>query len=174
MIGCKRMPTPQSGTAGWGSPIIYSPPTIHNPWICYASTTQLICQASRQIRYRRGQRETSFDIGHQLCWNTPQGTNSKALMYYGCLTDSPCDGDHIMMSNNATVIPCDQNTLFKKGSEDEIPMNAVGIIEVGFYNNQFSNIIDRFTGLFAPHILKASNGVTIACTIDECVITKTP
>ena len=166
-----KTPTPQTS----GGPIAavgVTPYDFVSPFVCTISVSELVCMASMDVRFRRGQAETQIMRGHQFRFNTPKGSQGTGTVWFGCAGVNECSGYFMFGSPAVSVVPVEPARYWNGGDPLLVPHGSLGILEVDIQNNQFSQIRNRWSGSIAPPLLKAGPGHTVSCTDLACTISE--
>ena len=139
-----------------------------SPFLCAATETRLVCQATMDVTLRRGTHLTPLVRGATVWWDNPQGAGD-AVVWFGCPTDAECEAQFHFVSDVVTVTPGDGVAAIK-GDPLNVPPGAVGIVAVGVTNSQFVAAYDRWTGAWAPPLLRVGSGLELHCTAQSCTI----
>lgn len=167
-VSCHRT-TPLSVTPLSVAPASVSPAAVMSPFLCIIQAKLVHCQATCDVRFRRGQQETRIASGSIWQWKDPVG-NGDWQIWFGCTGTNSCEGIPIFSSQSVTVTPGDPSLAVVKGKPDVIPFGSLGIVSGTVENGSFTTITDRWTGSYAPPVLAAGPGITVSCAADTCTI----
>lgn len=165
-----HVPTPQNSPTGTVAAVGVTPYDFVSPFVCTISQQELVCMASMDVRFRRGQAETQIMRGYQFRFNQPKGDGS-GTVWFGCAGSNECGGGYFMFgSPKASVVPVEPARFWQGGDPVLVPHGSLGIIEVDIANSQFSQIRNRWSGSIAPPLMKAGSGIVLTCTDQACTV----
>ena len=172
MQGCAKttpVVTPANSPTGTVANVGVTPYDSVSPFVCTITTAELVCMASMDVRFRRGQAEVQIARGYQFRFNQPKGQGTGTI-WFGCAGVNECQGFFMFGSPTVSVVPVEPARFWQGGSATLVPYGSLGIIEVDIEADQFRQIRNRWSGSIAPPLMKAGAGVVIACTDQACTV----
>lgn len=161
--------TPQTSPSGTVANVGVTPYDSVSPFVCTISVSELVCMASMDVRFKRGQSEVQIMRGYQFRFGTPKG-NGMGTVWFGCAGTNECQGFFMFGSPNVSVVPVEPARFWQGGASGLVPYGSLGIIEVDIEADQFRQIRNRWAGSLAPPLMKAGTGVVVTCTDQACTV----
>lgn len=169
-VSCHKrtaVPTPQN-TGAPVATVAVSPTDILSPFLCRITPADLVCMATTDVRFRRGQQEIEFARGYQFTFQKPTGSGT-GQVFFGCAGVNSCPGYFIFTSAAVQVTPAEP-ARYWQNAQTVVPLGSHGIAEVTVTDNAFTQIRNRWAVANTGPVLKAGAGLVITCADDACTI----